>query len=36
MGLPVIGGLIDSVTGIVLGAVNGIAPQIGALLSGLV
>jgi hypothetical protein len=35
MGLPVVGGLIDSVIGIVLGAVNGIAPQAGALLSGL-
>lgn len=28
-------GLIDSVIGIVLGAVNGIAPQLGALLRGL-
>lgn len=35
MGLPVVGGLIDSVIGIVLGAVNGIAPQAGALLRGM-
>ncbi len=35
MGLPVVGGLIDSVIGIVLGAVNGVAPQVGALLRGL-
>ncbi|GAB2607724.1 hypothetical protein GCM10027168_45720 [Streptomyces capparidis] len=35
MGLPVVGGMIDSVIGIVLGAVNGIAPQAGALARGL-
>ncbi|GGS17969.1 hypothetical protein GCM10010259_24580 [Streptomyces daghestanicus] len=35
MGLPVVGGLLDSVIGIALGAVNGIAPQLGALLAGL-
>lgn len=36
MGLPIVGGLIDSMVGILVGAVYGIAPQVGALLSGLV
>ncbi|MBB6440197.1 hypothetical protein HNQ79_006710 [Streptomyces candidus] len=31
MGVPIIGGLIDSVVGIVGGAVAGILPQLGAL-----
>jgi hypothetical protein len=35
MGAPVIGGLIDSVIGIITGAVFGIAPQLGALLHSL-
>lgn len=35
MGLPIVGGLIDSTIGIVIGAVNGILPQLGALLRGL-
>ena len=35
MGLPVLGGLIDSVIGIITGAVYGIAPQLGALLASL-
>lgn len=35
MGLPIVGGLLDSVVGIVLGAVAGIAPQVAALLAGL-
>jgi hypothetical protein len=35
MGLPVIGGLIDSVIGIITGTVYGIAPQVGALLHSL-
>jgi len=32
MGVPVLGGLIDSVIGIITGTVFGIAPQLGALL----
>ena len=35
MGLPQVGGLIDSVIGILTGTVFGIAPQVGALLRGL-
>jgi hypothetical protein len=35
MGAPVIGGLIDSVIGIITGAVFGIAPQLAALLHSL-
>jgi hypothetical protein len=35
MGLPIIGGLIDSVIGIVTGTVAGILPQVLALASGL-
>lgn len=35
MGLPVTGGLTDSTIGIVLGAVNGVSPRLGALLGGL-
>jgi hypothetical protein len=35
MGLPVIGGLVDSVIGIVTGTVYGIAPQVAALLHSL-
>jgi hypothetical protein len=35
MGLPVVGGLIDSVIGIVTGTVAGILPQLLALVSGL-
>jgi len=35
MGLPVVGGLIDSVVGILTGTVFGIAPQLGALLRSL-
>jgi hypothetical protein len=31
MGLPVLGGFIDSVIGIITGTVYGIAPQLGAL-----
>ena len=33
--IPVVGGLLASVIGIIKGAVLGIAPQLGALLSGL-
>ena len=35
MGAPLVGGLIDSVIGILTGTVFGIAPQVGALLRGL-
>jgi hypothetical protein len=35
MGAPVIGGLLDSVVGIITGTIFGIAPQLGALLSSL-
>jgi hypothetical protein len=35
MGAPVIGGLIDSVIGIITGAIYGIAPQLAALLHSL-
>jgi len=35
MGLPVVGGLIDSVVGILTGTVFGIAPQLAALLRSL-
>jgi hypothetical protein len=35
MGLPLIGGLIDSVIGILTGTVYGIAPQLPALLRSL-
>lgn len=35
MGLPVVGGMVDSVIGILTGAVYGILPQAGALLGGL-
>ena len=35
MGVPVLGGLIDSVIGIITGAVYGIAPQLAALLHSL-
>jgi hypothetical protein len=35
MAVPVLGGLIDSVIGIITGAVYGIAPQLAALLSSL-
>ncbi len=35
MGLPIVGGLIDSVIGILTGTVFGIAPQIPALLRSL-
>ncbi|MEY9998155.1 hypothetical protein ABIE67_010276 [Streptomyces sp. V4I8] len=35
MGLPIVGGMVDSVIGIVTGAVAGIAPQVLALLHGL-
>lgn len=35
MGIPILGGLIDSVIGIVTGAVNGIAPQVLAILHSL-
>jgi hypothetical protein len=35
MGVPIVGGMIDSVVGIVTGAVAGIAPQVLALLRGL-
>jgi hypothetical protein len=31
MGLPIVGGLIDSVIGIVTGTVFGVAPQLAAL-----
>jgi hypothetical protein len=33
--LPIVGGLIASVIGIIKGAILGIAPQLGALLGGL-
>lgn len=35
MGLPIVGGLVDSVVGIVAGTVYGVVPQLGALLGGL-
>jgi hypothetical protein len=35
MGAPVIGGLLDSVVGIITGTIFGILPQLGALLRGL-
>ncbi len=35
MGAPVVGGLLDSVVGILTGTVYGIVPQLGALLSSL-
>ncbi len=35
MSLPLVGGLIDSVIGILVGAVHGIAPQVLALLASL-
>ena len=35
MGVPTVGGLIDSVIGIITGTVFGIAPQVGALLHSL-
>jgi hypothetical protein len=35
MGVPILGGLIDSVIGIITGAVYGIAPQLVALLHSL-
>jgi hypothetical protein len=35
MGAPVIGGLVDSVVGIITGTVFGIAPQLAALLHSL-
>ncbi|MDT5235378.1 MAG: hypothetical protein QOF47_1365 [Mycobacterium sp.] len=35
MGAPIVGGLIDSVIGIITGAVYGIAPQLAALLHSL-
>lgn len=35
MGVPIVGGLVDSVIGIVSGAVAGIAPQVLALVGGL-
>jgi hypothetical protein len=35
MGAPIIGGLLDSVVGIITGTIFGIAPQLGALLRGL-
>jgi hypothetical protein len=35
MGLPIVGGVIDSVVGILTGAVFGIAPQLAALLRSL-
>ena len=35
MGLPIIGGLLDSIIGILTGTVNGIAPQVLALLASL-
>lgn len=35
MGLPIVGGLIDSVIGILTGTVYGIAPQLAALLHSL-
>jgi hypothetical protein len=35
MGVPIVGGLIDSVIGILTGTVFGIAPQLAALLHSL-
>ena len=35
MGLPIVGGLVDSVVGILTGTVFGIAPQLAALLRSL-
>jgi hypothetical protein len=35
MGVPVLGGLLDSVIGIITGTINGIAPQVLALLASL-
>lgn len=35
MGLPVVGGLLDSLVGILTGTVFGIAPQLAALLRSL-
>jgi len=35
MGLPLLGGFVDSVIGIVTGAVNGIVPQVLAIVAGL-
>jgi hypothetical protein len=35
MGIPVLGGLIDSVIGIITGTVYGISPQLAALLHSL-
>jgi hypothetical protein len=35
MGLPIVGGLLDSVIGILTGTVYGIAPQLAALLASL-
>jgi hypothetical protein len=35
MGAPVVGGLLDSVLGIITGTIFGIAPQLGALLHSL-
>ena len=33
--IPVVGGLLESVLGIITGTIYGIAPQLGALLGGL-
>ncbi len=33
--MPIIGGLVESVVGIITGTIFGIAPQLGALLRGL-
>ena len=35
MGVPVVGGMIDSVIGIITGTIHGIAPQVLALLASL-
>jgi hypothetical protein len=35
MGVPILGGLIDSVIGIVTGTINGIVPQVLAILHSL-
>ena len=35
MGLPLLGGFVDSVIGIVTGTVNGIVPQVLAIVAGL-
>ena len=35
MGVPILGGMIDSIIGIITGTVYGIAPQLGALLHSL-